>query len=217
MPTDPTPADLKRARALVAAILEESAAEQPDDVWQIKINDVARALATARTDADAAGYARGRADGERSVLDVDTLARADYARRLGILDDEDSTPCWDDVIAAAEAKGRAEGLREAANLVSGWHIKRGGYSVLAEEIRALAAPPDPWTPALPPQVYAPEVTPGPRVGDTAEVEREAERIYNGWREKAGFKPWVPGGNSDAQDHARGLARAALARVGGGGS
>lgn len=50
--------------------------------------------------------------------------------------------------------------------------------------------------------------------DTDLVEREAERIYNGWREKAGFKPWVPGGNSDAQDHARGLARAALLRTGG---
>ena len=111
MPTDPTPADIEAARDLCHRIDGDCPYCGADRA------DIADALATARAEADAAGYARGREDG----------------------------------------------LREAANLVSGWHIKRGGYSVLAEEIRALAAPPDPWRAALPPQVYAPEPTPGPRV------------------------------------------------------
>ena len=36
------------------------------------------------------------------------------------------------------------------------------------------------------------------------IEIAAEALYNsdGWKQKAGWKPWVKGGNSDAQDEAR---------------
>jgi Protein of unknown function (DUF3307) len=36
----------------------------------------------------------------------------------------------------------------------------------------------------------------------AHAEKAAETIYNGWRDNPRWKPWVPGGNSDAQEKAR---------------
>jgi hypothetical protein len=40
------------------------------------------------------------------------------------------------IAADALAEAYRAGLEEAAKLVDGWHIKRGGYSILAEAIRA---------------------------------------------------------------------------------
>lgn len=36
----------------------------------------------------------------------------------------------------------------------------------------------------------------------AQSDAEAEALYNTWKDKPGWKPWVPGGNSFAQDEAR---------------
>lgn len=43
------------------------------------------------------------------------------------------------------------------------------------------------------------------------TEHEAQKIYESWSGQDGFVPWVVGGNSDKQDEARRLARAAMAK------
>lgn len=45
----------------------------------------------------------------------------------------------------------------------------------------------------------------------ARVEERAEQIYNSWHMRAGFSPWVPGGNSDHQVEARRQAVGQLAK------
>lgn len=45
----------------------------------------------------------------------------------------------------------------------------------------------------------------------ARVEERAEQIYNSWHMRAGFSPWVPGGNSDHQVEARRQAIGQLAK------
>lgn len=39
-----------------------------------------------------------------------------------------------------------------------------------------------------------------------ELEEEARAIYESWSSSPKYKPWVVGGNSQMQDHARYLAR-----------
>lgn len=42
-----------------------------------------------------------------------------------------------------------------------------------------------------------------------DLEIKAQEIYQTWADQEGYVPWVPGGNSDKQDEARGLAAVAL--------
>jgi hypothetical protein len=72
--------------------------------------------------------------------------------------DEDHCHCWDEIRAAlsaerkagyeaatsdrpschiCEAEGYRRGVEGAAGIVEGWHIKKGGYGILAERIRGL--------------------------------------------------------------------------------
>lgn len=176
MPTDPTPADIETARDLCHWIDGDCPYCGADRA------DIADALATARADAYAAGYARGRAESDKLIGDLQNLVRDTLIRSAKALGVDGADAAIDGggsdggeieftaaelsvglalIEEAAEAKGRAEGLREGADWISQRPNRMnhthdpGGCLVCtllhdaARDIRALAPHPEP--------------TPGPRV------------------------------------------------------
>lgn len=55
----------------------------------------------------------------------------------------------DSIAAYWEERGRLSGLSQAAALVDGWHVSKGGYTELARTIQSLSPPAEPRTPQPP--------------------------------------------------------------------
>lgn len=63
-------------------------------------------------------FAAFKAEMEEKAHADDERLRRHYAAQLGILDPEDSTPCWDEIIDAAVASGREQAQAYVADAVS---------------------------------------------------------------------------------------------------
>ena len=108
-PFDVTPA----AGTTVGVVAGEADHEIAAEVWQLArltpvraVDHIARALASA--------HAAGEEKGREAELRTDCDLRAHYAARLGM---DDPKSCWDDIVSAAEEKGRREMREEAARVL----------------------------------------------------------------------------------------------------
>ena len=111
------PSEWAQAEAL--RLLPYGSGDDEPHVRQARREDLARALDAARE--------QGRRVGTEEEQRGDVAVRRHYATRLGILDPDDSTPCWDDIVDAAREQGRREERARCIAVARGCIDYSGGY------------------------------------------------------------------------------------------